>query len=231
MYKRSKLKRITINVLMVVLLVIGLGLIFNNQIRSYMLSQRSKQYNLTNFTQEKLEENLKKSGNFDFDSVESISNELVLKAQFDNTELPVIGGINVPSVNISLPVLKGLDNNSLLTGAGTMKPEQVLGEGNYSLASHSTVDKSLLFSPLEYISLNDSIYLTDLQKIYTYNVTLKEKVDPSRIEFIEDVPNRKLVTLVTCGDLAVITRLIVQGELTKVTNFSDADYEIQSLFV
>ena len=89
MYKRSKLKRITINVLMVVLLVIGLGLIFNNQIRSYMLSQRSKQYNLTNFTQEKLEENLKKSGNFDFDSVESISNELVLKAQFDNTELPV----------------------------------------------------------------------------------------------------------------------------------------------
>ncbi|MEA4829153.1 MAG: hypothetical protein VB121_04030 [Enterococcus thailandicus] len=125
MYKRSKLKRITINVLMVVMLVIGFGLIFNNQIRSYMLSQRTKQYNLTNFTQEKLEKNLKKSGNFDFDSVESISNELVLKTQFDNTELPVIGGINIPSVKISLPVLKGLDNISLLTGAGTMKSRRL----------------------------------------------------------------------------------------------------------
>ena len=54
----------------------------------------------------------------------------------DAQKLPVIGGIAIPEVEINLPIFKGLDNVNLFYGAGTMKPDQRMGEGNYSLASH-----------------------------------------------------------------------------------------------
>lgn len=110
-----------------------------------------------------MEDNLKRKGNFDFDSVESISNELVLKAQFKNNDLPIIGGIAIHNVKLSLPIYNGLDNTSLLSGAGTMKPDQQMGKRNYALASHSAKDKTILFSPLEFISLKEKIYVTDLK--------------------------------------------------------------------
>ncbi len=47
------------------------------------------------------------------------------------------------------PFFKGLSNVALLTGAGTMKEDQVMGKNNYALASHRTEDGVSLFSPLE----------------------------------------------------------------------------------
>lgn len=112
-----------------------------------------------------------------------------------------------------------------------MKPEQRLGEGNYALASHSVQNKTLLFSPLEFISVQQKIYLTDLKNIYTYKVNFKEKVDPTRVEFIDNIPQKKLLTLITCGDDEAKTRLIVQGELTDITNFNSTDKQTRSLFM
>ena len=63
-----------------------------------------------------------------------------MKAQFENKNLPVIGAIAIPSVEINLPIFKGLSNVALLTGAGTMKENQVMGKNNYALASHRTED-------------------------------------------------------------------------------------------
>ncbi len=196
-----------------------------------LLINQSQKYNLVNYSEKKLKDNWSKEGNFDFDSVEPVSNERVLKAQFKNLELPVIAGISIPSINLSLPVFKGLDNSALLSGAGTMKPEQRLGEGNYALASHSVQNKTLLFSPLEFISVQQKIYLTDLKNIYTYKVNFKEKVDPTRVEFIDNIPQKKLLTLITCGDDEAKTRLIVQGELTDITNFNSTDKQTRSLFM
>ncbi|MDB1688202.1 class A sortase, partial [Enterococcus casseliflavus] len=222
MKRKETIKRVVSNLFLITLFLIGLILIFNSQIRSFLLNKQTKQYDIANYSKQELEKNLETIGNFDFDSVESISNELVLRAQFENNNLPVIGGISIPSIELSLPIFKGLDNASLLAGAGTMKEDQHMGKSNYALASHSTVDKSLLFSPLEFISTKEKIYLTDLKKIYTYEVTFKEKVDPSRIEFIENIPEKNMITLVTCGDLAAITRLIVQGVLIDSIEFTSA---------
>ncbi len=67
--------------------------------------------------------------------MEPASSEAVLRAQLSNKALPVIGGVAVPSVGINLPIFKGLANEALLYGAGTLSPTQN-GEGNYALASH-----------------------------------------------------------------------------------------------
>lgn len=226
----KRIKRIFLNLLLITIFLIGLVLIFNFQIRSYLLNKQVQKYDIANYSKKDLEDNLKRKGNFDFDSVESISNELVLKAQFKNSDLPIIGGIAIPDVKLSLPIYKGLDNISLLSGAGTMKSNQQMGERNYALASHSAKDKTILFSPLEFISLKEKIYVTDLKNIYIYQVSLKEKVDPSKVEVIDDIPNKEMITLVTCGDLEAVTRLIVQGTLIDTVEFKNANQYIQSLF-
>lgn len=223
----KRIKRIFLNLLLITIFLIGLVLIFNFQIRSYLLNKQVQQYDIANYSKKDLEDNLKRKGNFDFDSVESISNELVLKAQFKNSDLPIIA---IPDVKLSLPIYKGLDNISLLSGAGTMKSNQQMGERNYALASHSAKDKTILFSPLEFISLKEKIYVTDLKNIYIYQVSLKEKVDPSKVEVIDDIPNKEMITLVTCGDLEAVTRLIVQGTLIDTVEFKNANQYIQSLF-
>ena len=61
-------------------------------------------------------------------------------------------------------------------------------------------------------------------------MSLKEKVDPSKVEVIDDIPNKEMITLVTCGDLEAVTRLIVKGTLIDTVEFKNANQYIQSLF-
>ena len=96
----------------------------------------TNKYQVSQVSKEKLEENQETEGNFDFDSVKAISSEAVLASQWDTQKLPVIGGIAIPELEMNLPIFKGLNNVNLYYGAGTMKRDQVMGEGNYSLASH-----------------------------------------------------------------------------------------------
>ena len=69
----------------------------------------------------------------------------------------------IPEVEINLPIFKGLDNVNLFYGAGTMKRDQVMGKGNYSLASHHifTAENAsqMLFSPLSHAKNGMKIYL------------------------------------------------------------------------
>ncbi|MDT2638473.1 hypothetical protein P7D52_13430 [Enterococcus dongliensis] len=104
----NSIGNLVINLPFFLLLILGIALIFNNQIKSVLLINQSQKYNLVNYSEKKLKDNWSKEGNFDFDSVEPVSNERVLKAQFKNLELPVIAGISIPSINLSLPVFKGL---------------------------------------------------------------------------------------------------------------------------
>ncbi|MDT2427163.1 MULTISPECIES: class A sortase [Enterococcus] len=212
------------------LLVVGLMLIFNNQIKTFMISRQTETNRISQYTVSDVEKNLKKKANYDFDSVKSIDSEMVLKEQFKNNDLPVIGGINIPEVKIELPILKGVDNKVLLTGAGTLKEEQKMGEGNYALASHRTSDPKLLFTPLDDVSIDTRIYLTDLKKIYIYKVVMKKIVDPSQVQLIDDVEAKKLVTLVTCGDIEGNTRLVVQGEIFQTIAYQKAPRKLKMLF-
>lgn len=77
-------------------------------------------------------------------------------------------GIAIPEISMNLPIFKGLDNVGLYYGAGTMKAEQQMGEGNYALASHHvfgiTGASDMLFSPLDRAKEGMKIYITDKEK-------------------------------------------------------------------
>ncbi|MGM0126237.1 sortase A [Enterococcus sp. AZ194] len=228
--KRSRLANWLINIGLLLLLVVGLALVFNNQIKNFLIEKNGDNYAISSYTSKELEENKKKETTFDFEGVESISTEAVLKAQLANKRLPVIGGIAIPKVEINLPIFNGLSNEALLWGAGTMSPDQVMGEGNYGLASHRAYEPDLLFTPLERMQEGDLIYITDLKNIYTYKTTIKRQVEPTEVEVLDVVEGKKLITLVTCAEIEGINRIVVQGELESITPVDKANDEMVKAF-
>ncbi|EHI76311.1 sortase family protein [Streptococcus sp. oral taxon 058 str. F0407] len=232
--KKNNRKNILINILAGFLILLSLALIFNSKIRDLFMVWNTNKYQVSQVTKEKIEENKETEGNFDFDSVKSISSEAVLAAQWDAQQLPVIGGIAIPEVEINLPIFKGLDNVNLFYGAGTMKANQKMGEGNYSLASHHifTAENAsqMLFSPLVNAKAGMKIYLTDKDKVYTYEIREVKHVTPDRVDEIEDRDGIKEITLVTCVDYNATERIIVKGDFKEVKAYSETSDDILNAF-
>ncbi|MEY8443687.1 MULTISPECIES: class A sortase [Lactococcus] len=232
--KKKSGKRIVINFLIVVLFLVGLVLVFNKPIRNWLIGLNSSHYQINNVTRETIKENKEAEATFDFDSVESISFEQVLRDQMNRQAMPVIGGIAIPEVGINLPIFKGLANANLAFGAGTMKEDQVMGQGNYALASHNvtgfTSNTNLLFTPLERAKKGMVIYVTDKNNIYQYRITEVFVVSPEHSEVIDDRPGKTEITLVTCADPGAINRIIVHGTFEKKVAFDDATADMSSAF-
>ena len=232
--KKTNRKNLIINVLAGFLILLSLALIFNSKIRDIFMVWNTNKYQVSQVSKEKLEENQDTEGNFDFDSVKAISSEAVLSSQWNSQKLPVIGGIAIPEVEINLPIFKGLDNVNLFYGAGTMKRDQVMGKGNYSLASHHifTAENAsqMLFSPLSHAKNGMKIYLTDKDKVYTYVIHEVKHVTPDRVDEIDDRSGVDEITLVTCVDYDATERIIVKGDLKEEKDYSQTPEEILTAF-
>jgi len=209
------MKKFVRGLVLFIILVIALALIFNKQISYYLIDRTGKDYQVSKLTKEEAEKNNRKKETFNFEQVEPIDSKAVAKSQLasQKNDLPVIAGIAVPDVGINLPIFKGVSNENLLYGAGTLSPEQKMGKGNYALASHRMNDPESLFTPLEKVSLGDKIYLTDLSKVYVYQTTSKKKVHYTDASSLEKHPKKPIVTLITCAEMDSPIRIVVQGEL------------------
>ncbi|WP_265459423.1 class A sortase [Enterococcus sp. HY326] len=227
--KKKRIIRWVANILAVLLLLIGLALIFNDYIKDWLIQQNTDKYALETVTREDILRNQNADATFDFDEVIPISSEAVIRAQFENNEFATLGAIAIPSVNINLPIFKGTNYAALFYGAGTLKEDQVMGERNYALASHKAVNNSLLFGPLENAQLGDLIYLTDLDRVFTYEIFYSEIVSPYSGYLIDDVPDETLVTLVTCNASGSM-RLVVQGRFVEAVSVDDASQAMNDAF-
>lgn len=223
-----------LNTFIVLLFIVGLVLIFNKPIRNMMIATKSNHYQLQNVSKEKIEKNKKADVSFDFAAVKSVDFQSVLSNQFDSQPLPVIGGIAIPELNINLPIFKGVGNTSLLYGAGTMKGDQVMGEGNYTLAGHNmtgfTSDLSILFTPLEKAKAGMSIYVTDKNNVYQYKIDKIDVVTPEHVEVLNDTPGKKEITLVTCADAEATHRIIVHGTFVDEKAYDKVTDSVKNAF-
>lgn len=232
--KKNSKRNILINILAGLLILVALALIFNAPIRNMIMVWHTNQYQVSKVSKEDIDKNKSSKTSFDFNNVESLSTEAVINAQWQAQKLPVIGGIAIPDVKMNLPIFKGLDNVGLYYGAGTMKEDQVMGQGNYSLASHHvfgiTGASEMLFSPLDKAKNGMKIYVTDKEKIYTYVINSVEVVAPDRIDVINDTEGVAEITLVTCDDAAATNRTIVKGTLEGSIDYETAPKEILDAF-
>lgn len=222
---KKKYKKIILSIL----LVISIGLILYTPIRNNYLAQKTNKYAVSKVSKRKIEENKKINNDkvsFDWSDVKSISEKELIESLKSGSSLPVIGGIAIPDLNMNLPIFKGVTNEALMYGAGTMKEEQDMGNGNYALASHHvsgfTGASNLLFSPLVNAKEGMLIYLTDKTNIYKYTIKEIKTVLPTDIEVIDDKENETLLTLVTCDDFAAQKRIVVVASLTETIPYDTA---------
>ena len=205
----------------IILLVIGIGLVAYQPIINYIITpkvlENSYETTFKEINDKRIQDNQKNAEkasdkDFDFSNIELLSGDITkINPKIDKSK--IVGEIYIPKVKMHLPITFGTTNENLLYSATTMKKDQKMGEGNYALAGHNAVNRSVLFAPLHDVKNHDYVYVTDKQDVYKYLVDDILVVKPNEVNVIKDVGDKKMITLVTCEDFAGTKRLIVQGTL------------------
>lgn len=131
----------------------------------------------------------------------------------------VISYIDIPKINVYLPIFKGTDDATLDRGIGIMENTSlpIGGMGSHCvLSGHSGMTLRTMFNDLEQLETGDCFYL------HTYGCTLSYKIYAIRTVLPEEVldhigkdDGRDLCTLLTCTPQGVNShRLLVMGERT-----------------
>ena len=112
----------------------------------------------------------------------------------DMREGDLMGRIDVDRIGLSVMVLQGIEERTLIAGAGHVPGTSMPGaEGNVVIAAH----RDTFFRKLEGILPGDRIQLATLRGSYEYIVDSVEVVDPEDTEVMESRDHREL-TLITC---------------------------------
>jgi len=225
-------------VLGLILLVIGIVIMINQAWPVVQVYLNQQDVAVANYTAEELQENasVQSNGQFDFNEVRNVSatevNQVRADIESGEADLDVLGAVAIPDANLNTAVIKGMSDVAMVSGAGTMFPDQVMGQGNYTLASHHIGYGTdiLLNNISDSVTVGDKIYLTDLTNVYVYETFFVEAVNPDQVQYIsQEVTGNPIITLMTCtADL--IQRWIVQGNLTETVAFGEAPAEVQALF-
>lgn len=208
----------------VIAFLFGLLVFFSPNIGQHLIkSKASKEISISHVEMKK---NLQQKGEFIPEDVRPLTTTELLANQFSKTDLPGIGIISIPDINLELPVFNGITYETMMYGAGTTKPNQQMGKGNYTLASHTifnsfngSIITNLLFGNLIYAQIGQSIFLTDKDKSYEYKIDNIYRVDVSQGNIIEDHKDKKEITLYTCTTLTGDERLVVNGTLVNTTKY------------
>ncbi|MDO4432608.1 MAG: class A sortase [Aerococcaceae bacterium] len=214
--------------LAVLLLLFGLALLAIDPIKHHMIKRAQEVNSIGQLTREQIIANEQREVTYNFEDIKELNAVNVLKNNVNPKDLPTIGAVAIPSVNMNLPIYKGVSDEGMYLGAGTLLDKQKMGKSNYSLASHHSIHKGLLFEPLVHVKVGDYVYLTDLDKIYKYKVFFYELVDPSRVDLIEPT-EEAIVTLITC-DSTLVNRIVVQGKLEEIVPVGEASDEMLAAF-
>ncbi|WP_137597685.1 class A sortase [Paucilactobacillus kaifaensis] len=217
--KRKSIKIVLLSLFFIVILTVWISITFTGSVMKY--SSRQRIQNDINSVTVKADKKRIEQADFNYDNTKALSSSLssyeAAKSLMDDKTSGgylAAGTIKIPNIGVNLPIGLGLSKNVLLVGAGTMKREQKMGEGNYVLAGHHMNDQDVLFSPLMRIKKGNIIYLSDTQQKYQYRVTNIIHVDEQQLSVIDDVPGERMITLITCDRAhGKDSRLVVQGKL------------------
>lgn len=213
----------------VLLILVAVGLLAMDPIKNYIIKSGQEANQVAKISRETIEKNEAKTVTYDFSDIKSVDAASVIMANINPNDLPTIGGVAVPSVKMNLPIYKGVSNEGMYLGAGTLRPDIVMGGvNNYSIASHHSIHEGLLFEPLERVQMGDAIFLTDKKHVYKYEVSSIEEVTPDRVDVLNDT-GQSIVTLLTCDPTGAL-RVIVKGTLVETKAIDDATPEMMAAF-
>ena len=154
----------------------------------------------------------------------SLPEDILYGDVLDPTKNGIMCFVEIPKINVSLPVYHGTSEEVLKKGVGHMEGSAlpIGGVGNRPfLLAHTGMNTSRMFSDLTGLSEGDLFYIRVLNLCLTYRVCEIQTLLPEEADELYPDEERDLMTLVTCTPYGVNShRLIVTGE-----RISDAEVE------
>ena len=139
----------------------------------------------------------------------------------DVSGLGVMGYIEIPEIDCSLPIYHGTEESVLQVAVGHLEWSNlpVGGEGTHCvLSGHRGLPSAKLFTNLDKLAVGDTFLLRVLDEVLTYEVDQILIVEPEQVDALGIVPGEDYCTLVTCTTYGINThRLLVRGHRVENT--------------
>ena len=138
----------------------------------------------------------------------------------------LIGYIEIPKINVKLPIYHG-DRDKVLEKGVAHIPNTAFpigGIGNHSvLSAHTGYPTQVFFDNLDDLIIGDEIKVSVLDETLIYKVTTKNIVKPDNISLLSVDDRKDLISLITCYPYGVNShRLIVTAErLSEIPSTTD----------
>lgn len=133
----------------------------------------------------------------------------------DITGTGVMGYVNIPAIDVELPIYHGTNSEVLNVAIGHLQGSSlpVGGENTHTvLSAHRGLPSAKLFSDLDELREGDTFTITILNYTVTYEVDEINIVLPSEVEKLKISEGKDYATLLTCTPYGVNThRLLVRG--------------------
>ena len=143
----------------------------------------------------------------------------------------IMGYVEIPSIQINLPIYHGTDSETLERGIGHLLGSSlpIGGASTHSvLSGHSGLAGQKMFTDLLQVRAGDVFYLHVLGETLAYQVVSLNTVLPYDTSLLGITPDADLCTLITCTPLAVNThRLLVTGERIPYESAQEIQAEMQ----
>ena len=130
-----------------------------------------------------------------------------------------VGGVmcyvDIPKINVCLPVQHGTDTDTLERAVGHVVGTSLPVGGSSThavLSAHSGMASSKLFSDIDQLAEGDTFYIHVLGEVLAYQMDNIATVLPTDTSLLQIEEGKDFVTLVTCTPFGVNThRLLVRG--------------------
>ena len=130
----------------------------------------------------------------------------------------VMGYVEIPSINVRLPIYHGESGDVLTKGAAHLEHTSfpIGGESTHAcISAHCGYPTQKFFDDIDELENGDEIYIYVLDRTLKYTVTGTDVVEPDDSSKLEVVQGKDLLTLVTCTPYGVNShRLLVHAERT-----------------
>ena len=127
----------------------------------------------------------------------------------------VMAYVDIPKINVYLPVQHGTDADTLEKSVGHVVGTSLPVGGSSThavLSAHSGMASSRLFSDIDQLAVGDVFYIHVLGDTLAYKVDTINTVLPTDTSLLQIEDGKDQVTLVTCTPFGVNTyRLLVRG--------------------
>lgn len=138
----------------------------------------------------------------------------------------LMGYIEIPDIQVRLPIYPGTEEKQLQSGAGWWIGSSLPGGGagtHCVITAHTGLAKAKLFTDLDKLSLGDRFTLSVLDRTLLYEVDQIRVCDPTDMSCLTVISGGDYVTLYTCTPYGVNTeRLLVRGRRVSETEAAPA---------